>query len=150
MPAMTGLAAGAAAFLLGIGVLFLRYRRRERYVALMPLAPLGYGLVAIGLLLALGVEPGWVAALAVGVLILAARRVPFALLWEGRISTRVAALMYSAVLPVAVLVVVAVLDSVSWVALVIAGVLFVTSYGFSLVMMPAIVARKKNGDAAGP
>lgn len=124
---------GALAVLAGIAVLVVRYRRRDRLIAFMPLLPIGYGLMVIGVLIALRVSSAWIEATVVGSIILAARRVPLSLFATGRISKQQAALLYAAILPVALIVISLVGPSFwSWPTMAVAALMFLVSYGTAL------------------
>lgn len=88
-----GVIGGMLAVLAGIAVLVVRCRRRDRLIAFMPLVPIGYGLVVASALMTLQASPGWIAAVLIGAIILASRKVPLVLLWTGRISRQQAALL---------------------------------------------------------
>ena len=71
----------------------------------MPLLPVGIGLIAVGVLTALQASSAWIALAAFGAIIVAARRLPLALLWTGRIPKLQAAFAYAAILPIAFIVI---------------------------------------------
>ena len=139
-----GTIAGISAILAGIGVLVVRYRRRDRLIVYTPLVPLGFGLVVIGLLLVFNVDLEWIVLVAVCSVIVAMRRIPLVLWWSGRISARLAAFTYAAILPVAFLALV-VLQGRGlrlWPDLAIAGLLFLPSFGFWLAVLPRLQVRQ--------
>lgn len=137
---------GILAIIAGIAVLIVRYRRRDRVIVFMPLVPLGVGLMVMGALLLLDVGLEWVASVAFGSVIIAFRRVPLVLLWTGRISNHQAALLYAAILPLGLLVLVTVAsrEFPSWPVFVAAGLLFLTNYGVGLAVFPNLAVRQRN------
>ena len=136
---------GTLIALAGVAVLVIRYRRRDQLFVLMPLVPIGFGLLITGALVALGASPGWIIVVVAGSIIIAIRRVPLVLLWTGRISKQRAALLYASVLPVAVLVVSFVTAGVwSWLMVAMALFFFV-SYGMALGIFAMLNVTKPSG-----
>ena len=123
-------------------------------IAFMPLVPIGFGLVAAGVMLALRVSSGWIAAVVVGSIIIAGRRVPLVLFWMGRISKQQAALLYAGVLPVALLMVSIVTGGSfwSWPLVLAVALLFLVSYGTALGIFAVLKVgmRRSSSDPNTP